>query len=312
MLRGIMYGADKIPDSWFEKVPGGFYKQKESERRQHEKDEKRHSRSRRDRSRRRRHSEVYEDRRPRYDDEDHDKERSGRTTDRRRRHARSQSSYDGGADYDSEELERERRHGRRRDFDDDDRYGYDDGSSRRSAAKPAYVPSHYPDSNINAANRRDAAAAAAASAGTAAAMAHQYPRQNPVASPPIVPVAAPVPGAVPATYMPYAHIYGSSGAHPQSPPQMYSPPPLTAFSPVQPSNVVPGASPLVPPGHPVPNTAYAPRGFPDSYHSSQSRRRDSQFQSPSPSPSFDSTGKAPQRARSERRPHRDNEKSRGK
>ncbi|TKA22854.1 hypothetical protein B0A50_07754 [Salinomyces thailandicus] len=29
ILRSIMYGADKIPDSWFDKVPGGFYKAKE-------------------------------------------------------------------------------------------------------------------------------------------------------------------------------------------------------------------------------------------------------------------------------------------
>ncbi|KAI7232760.1 hypothetical protein KC330_g5746 [Hortaea werneckii] len=30
ILRSIMYGADKIPDSWFDKVPGGFYKAKDS------------------------------------------------------------------------------------------------------------------------------------------------------------------------------------------------------------------------------------------------------------------------------------------
>lgn len=43
MLRGLfnslMYGADKIPDSWFEKVPGGYYRTKEraddERRRQH-------------------------------------------------------------------------------------------------------------------------------------------------------------------------------------------------------------------------------------------------------------------------------------
>ncbi|KAF2722158.1 hypothetical protein K431DRAFT_302766 [Polychaeton citri CBS 116435] len=29
VLRGIMYGADKIPDSWFEAVPGGFYRPKD-------------------------------------------------------------------------------------------------------------------------------------------------------------------------------------------------------------------------------------------------------------------------------------------
>lgn len=34
LLRGlfnsVMFGADKIPDSWFEKVPGGFYRSKEN------------------------------------------------------------------------------------------------------------------------------------------------------------------------------------------------------------------------------------------------------------------------------------------
>ncbi|GAB7348132.1 hypothetical protein MBLNU459_g6149t2 [Dothideomycetes sp. NU459] len=39
LFNSLMYGADKIPDSWFEKVPGGYYRQKEraeqERRRQH-------------------------------------------------------------------------------------------------------------------------------------------------------------------------------------------------------------------------------------------------------------------------------------
>ncbi|KAK4945082.1 hypothetical protein LTR66_014434 [Elasticomyces elasticus] len=36
-LKAIAYGADKIPDSWFEKVPGSYYKAKEEKRRKDEK-----------------------------------------------------------------------------------------------------------------------------------------------------------------------------------------------------------------------------------------------------------------------------------
>lgn len=51
----LSYGADKIPDSWFEKVPGGYYKAKEDRER---KDDKRESKGKS-----RRHS---DDRRSRY------------------------------------------------------------------------------------------------------------------------------------------------------------------------------------------------------------------------------------------------------
>jgi hypothetical protein len=310
VLRGIMYGAEKIPDSWFDKVPGGFYKQKERERQQHQKDEKRRSQStKRDKSRRRRHSDEYEDRRPRYDEDPYAGERPGRATERRRRHERSRSSYDGGDDYEPEEPEPERRRARRRTHGDNDRYGYEDGFSRPNGTRPRYAPdgrpqdfspngnhrpSQYPDPNVNAMNKRNSAAAAAASAGTAAAIAHQTSRHAsvasppviPIASPPAVPVAVPVSGSVPASYMPYANIYGPGGPHAQAIPQMFSPPPAAA--------------------------AYDSCGFPDPYHAPQSRKRDSNLPSHSPSSSLDSGAVPPRRVRSERRPKHDQERSHGK
>jgi hypothetical protein len=308
VLRGIMYGADKIPDSWFEKVPGGFYKEKEKEkeRKQHQKDEKRRSQSHRcDRSRRRRHSDEYEDSRRRRHDEDVDREdRAGYATERRRRHERSRSSYDGGADYDSDGSERARRRARRRTYDDNERYGYDDGFSRPNGARHSYAPptgshrpSQYPDPNVNSASKRASAAAAAASAGTAAALAQQAQRHAAVASPPIVPVAAPVPGSVPVSYIPYANIYGAGSPYQQGAPNAFSPPPAASISPVQP-NIVPGA-PLVNPYSPV-NAAV------------QSQRRDSYIPSHSHSPSSDGGAVPPRRTRSERRPHHAHEKSHSK
>lgn len=314
VLRGIMYGADKIPDSWFDKVPGGFYKQKERERQQHEKDERRRNGgSRREKSRRRRHSDEYDDRRPRYDEDPYAGDRPGRATERRRRHERSRSSYDGGDDYEPGESETERRRARRSTYGNNDRYGHDDGFSRPSGARHSYAPdgrpqdfspvsghrpSQYPDPYMNAASKRASAAAAAASAGTAAAMAQQAQGHASAASPPIVPIAAPVPGSVPANYTPYANIYGPGVAHPQVAPQMFSPPPATPISPVQ-GNVVPGASY----GYPAVNTTY---------QATQSHQRDPYPPSHSPNPSLDSAIAPPRRARSERRPKHDQEKSRGK
>ncbi|GAB7332002.1 hypothetical protein MBLNU13_g03903t1 [Cladosporium sp. NU13] len=317
VLRGIMYGADRIPDSWFEKVPGGFYKEKERNRKQHEIDEKRRSQShRRDRSRRRRHSDEYEDRRRSHnEDADHEDR-----TERRRRHERSRSSYDGGADYDSEETERERRHTRSRTHGDSDRYGYDDGFSRSNGARHSHAPdfsptgshrpSHYSDPNVKSASKRASVAAAAASAGTAAAFAHQAQRHNPVASPPVVPVAAPVPGSVPVSYVPYANIYGARAPYPRGAPNSFSPPSAASISPVQPS-VVPGAPFFNPLGYSPVTSPVNARGFPDPNQPLQSNRRDSYVPSHSHSPSSDGGAAPPRRTRSERRPHHDYEKSRG-
>ena len=322
VLRGIMYGADKIPDSWFEKVPGGFYKQKERDRQQHEKDEKRRGQSnRRDRSRRRRHSDEYEDRRRRYDEDTDRGDRPGYVTERRRRHERSRSSYDGDDDYDSAEFESERRRARRRTYGDNDRYGYDDGFSRPNGARHSYAPdfsptsthkpSQYPDPNINSASKRASAAAAAASAGTAAAIAQQTQRHASVASPPLVPVAAPVPGSAPVSYVPYANIYGAGAAHPQGGPQAFSPPPVASIPPVQ-NNVIPGA-PLVNPYEYSPvNATQTPYGFSDPNQPPSSRKRDSYVPSHSHSPSSDGGAAPPRRTRSERRPNQEPERFHGK
>lgn len=330
VLRGIMYGADKIPDSWFEKVPGGYFKEKEQERRDHNKDvEREKRRNKREKSRRRRHSDEYEDHRPRYDEDPYDSDQPGRASERHRRHARSRSSYDGGADYDPEEDERERRRARRR--------TYADGFSQPGSARHSYVPdgrpydfspvgsqrpSYHPDQEAYGRSRRerDAAAAAAAGAGTAAAMAQQTSRHTSTASP-VAPVAPPngPPSAAAAKYVPYANIYGSSASRSPAARQMFSPPPApptaSSNSSVQANSinqVAPVGLPANPYDYPPAGTKYDSRGFPDPYSTTYSRPHDSFDYSRSPSPSLNSTATPPRRARSERRPNCDKERPRGK
>ncbi|EME49513.1 hypothetical protein DOTSEDRAFT_68323 [Dothistroma septosporum NZE10] len=47
ILRGVMWGADKIPDSVFEKIPGGYYKAKEEQYKREKAEEKAESRTQR-------------------------------------------------------------------------------------------------------------------------------------------------------------------------------------------------------------------------------------------------------------------------
>lgn len=320
VLRGIMYGADKIPDSWFDKVPGGFYKAKEQERRQekHEKDERR--RSRRERSRRRRHSDEYEDRRQRYDDDREEAERFSRAAERRSKHARSRSSYDGSNDYNPENDRRDRRHaGRRRTYhEDDDRYGYDDGYSHPESSKWNHAPddqrrdSHdiadkgspqFMDPQQAAIHNRNAAATAAASAGTAAATAQQSQQSTPSVTPP-----AP-------SYVPYAHIYGPSAGPSPAGRQPFSPPPASSIGSVQPNNM----NQLSPPApsttsydYPPSTGPYDPRNYQDPYNTQQPRNQDSPSHR-SPSPSFETTtSPPPRRTRSERHPPHAKDRPRGK
>lgn len=152
ILRSIMYGADKIPDKWFEKVPGGFYKEKEQrderdrkEKQSQEKEKRsrrnsdggsdRPRRSDRQRSRDRDDRGDRGDRGDRRDREDRDRnDRKARHSDGppRRDHRRSRSSYDGYDDFDDEDYERRRREKahRKRGGADNDRYGYEDGYGR--------------------------------------------------------------------------------------------------------------------------------------------------------------------------------------
>ncbi|KAK5174881.1 uncharacterized protein LTR77_000017 [Saxophila tyrrhenica] len=131
ILRSVMYGADKIPDSWFEKIPGGYFREKGAQG-----NDNTNTKSSGPRDSDRRH--TSDSRRDR--DDGRRREGRGRSDGHRRRHRRSRSSYDGGADseeddyYHSEDGRRrsyrERTHRRPRSVDDD-RYGYNDGYDRR-------------------------------------------------------------------------------------------------------------------------------------------------------------------------------------
>lgn len=314
VLRGIMYGADKIPDKWFEKVPGGFYKgqQDNKQAKRPEKDDRR--RGKRERSRRRRHSDEYEERRPRYEDP-YDNDRPAHGSGRRRRDA-ERSSYDGGDDYDSVDGERQRRRSRRSTISDTDRYGYNDGFSRRDSTRRSYAPvgrpyesssresqesSQYPDSYADHRAKRNSAAAVAAGAGTAAAIAQQSQQRTSTAPSTAFPAQAPVS----ASYIPYSNIYGLNDT------QL----PANSISSVQPNSVhqiAPVVSPASSYGSPPANTSYDSRRVSDSYHAPHDRQQDSYQSSRSHSPSFDSAGSRPRRVRSERRPDHEKERFHGK
>lgn len=313
VLRGIMYGADKIPDSWFEKVPGGFYKGEQDKKgKQSNKDDKR--RDKREKSRRRRHSDEYEERRPRYE-ESYDSDRPAHASERRRRNT-DRSPYDGGDNNDSLDEERQRRRARRSTINDADRYGYNDGFSRRDSTRRSYAPndrpyesspherqeSQYADPYSNHSAKRNSVAAVAAGASTATAVAQQSQRHV-SSTPPVVPVAA--------SYVPYSNIYGVDTAQMSNGRQMFSPPPANSISSVQ-ANSMDQVTPMVSPpnsyGYPPTNPSQDSRRVSGSYHASYDRQQDPYLSSRSHSPSFDSAGSQPRRARSERRPNRDKER----
>jgi hypothetical protein len=320
VLRGIMYGADKIPDSWFEKVPGGFYKgQQDKQAKPNDKDDKR--RDKREKSRRRRHSDEYEERRPRYE-ESYDSDRPAYAPERHRRDA-NRSSYDGGDNNDSVDEERQRRRARRSTINDADRYGYNDGFSQRDSTRRSYAPndrlyesspheshgsSQYADPYFDHTAKRNSTAAAAASAGTAATMAQRHVSS----APPMAPATFPVQTPITASYVPYSNIYGVNEMQMPNGRQMFSPPPANSISSVQ-ANSMNQVTPVVSPpntyGYPPANASYDSRRVSGSYQPPYDRQQDP---SRSHSPSFDSAGSQPRRARSERRPNRDKERFQGK
>lgn len=276
VLRGIMYGADKIPDSWFDKVPGGFYKaEKEAEKRQSQRQQSqqhqgarasyppsdtqmaRHG-SGRAKSRRRRHSDEYDDRRPRYDEDPYAGQRPGYGSDRRRRDERRRSSYDGGDDYDPYYYEDyDRGYGGRRDRRDDrydDRYGYDDGYGATGPRGQDYGPGNVrfdpppvggqrpPYSPLGGSQYTpsiDPGAAAAAGAGAAAA-AHMNGQT------------ARAPSGATGGYVPYSNIYGPTASHSQSTRQPFSPPPDSNVGSAQPNSMNQLAPPFSPPSSTAP------------------------------------------------------------
>ncbi|KAK6442093.1 hypothetical protein LTR95_001680 [Oleoguttula sp. CCFEE 5521] len=218
ILRGVMYGADKIPDQWFDKVPGGFYKQKEEERRERERSRRRdgHGRSggggrdhRREEPRHRRYSDEYEDRSRKHNtnDDGHGMRRSATNGQAPKRYSRGASSVDGGDDEGDPYFDGDRpKHvgrqhvGRQERYDtrDDDRYGYEDGYGRRGRREEE--GRHEPPPLGSDSGRGKEYVAAATAAGAAAAAHGQRDRGEPPAS-----------GGA-GGYVPYAHLYGEDAA----------------------------------------------------------------------------------------------------
>lgn len=284
ILRSVMYGVDKIPDSWFDKVPGGFYKsnqkngKKDGEGRKLEggdgsKKPRRHGRHHDDRRR---------GRRDRYEDE-------YRSDDNRRQERRGRNSYDGSHDDDRYERREAREGGRRRRRHsvDSERYGYDDGYIRAppnayhgdgkvTNSKPATPPDPYfddrqrpatGDSNRSAPAARPKTAAAVGTGFATAAAAEAgapYPQTRSdsvhlanTPSPHVEPAQPPPPtaerprsGSTANGYVPYAHIYSQPNTRPNAQPT-FAPPPTSSLS---------SGSPRTAPDGPRPTSAY-PQGY---------------------------------------------------
>ncbi|QIX01051.1 hypothetical protein AMS68_006568 [Peltaster fructicola] len=198
-------------DSWFDRVPGNYYKGKPQP-------PAATSDSRQDRSR---HSGDYDDRRSQYDD---NYER--RRDDRRRDSHRSRSSYDkGDRRYDGPEPRR-----------NDDRYGYNDGygrqndrsyddqlESRRDYRRPA---SQRFDEPVRADSPLTAAATGGLAAGIAAGIAATRMNDE---------LHAPQPRAAEPAYtgyVPYSNIYGSAKSN--GPQTAFSTPPAASVGSPQP------------------------------------------------------------------------------
>jgi hypothetical protein len=186
VLRGILWGADKVPDAWFEKIPGGYYKPKQDKIAQVPND-KRHSRHASHSSR------TYDD----YGDRQQRLSHRPRSLDLNN-HNRPVEAY-----YQTQSARLPNM--RERDLDDD----YGDDRYHRSRAAEREPP--YPVFGRQHANKRDGPLSPGPIAGAAAASsrfdASQYP------SPPLS-TASPAPqtrGISTGGYVPYGDIYGQGG-----------------------------------------------------------------------------------------------------
>ena len=253
VLKGVMWGADKIPEHWFEKIPGAgdFFTPKESKNS--------HRRSSRDNDKagsgRRKSTNVSRDRSHRRDDDD---DRGYRSDDQRRSSRRNRKSYDGGEDgYDEDDTNyRSRRRGdrdgrrHRQNYDQPTSNGSRSGHARSNRDPP------YPDDTDFQQQRRSTfaptgvtpATAAAAAAGAEAASGAN-PSYNPTSN----------------GYVPYANVYGQP--YQQSAVPQFPPPPQSTFENGQPTGMSRGQSPIAPqPHNQNPYAQYAPPGSQPSYN----------------------------------------------
>lgn len=225
VLRGIMYGADKVPDSWFDRVPGGYYKAKPlpEQIKKQANMKARQSQLRKDGDGR--HSDEYT--RPSPRDYTPPRSRARRDSHRRR------SFGDDDDDYDDEQEDRNASYVPRqyRGHDRKDRSGQPrpqrDNRSHRFDDSDATARSYAPKAGNDAVPPVNPATVAVAAAGMAAAQAADEtktstPRQGPSDNY--------------AGYVPYSNIYGSDAAA-SLPPQPFSPAPQSNAGSVQPTHL---------------------------------------------------------------------------
>lgn len=192
VLRGVMYGADKIPDTWFEKVPGNYYKSKQQPQNGQVEPQQRDDR--------RRHSDEYDDRR-RHSDEYEDRYHNGRDT--RRDSHRARSSFDRDDPNDKRSY--------------DDRYRYDSGYGGEDRYDEPRHRRDYRDPNVRRYDdlpvRDLPSPTTAAETGFAAGVTAAHIKDRGLTPPP------------PAPYVPYAHIYGNNQQPAPPPSSIGSPQP---------------------------------------------------------------------------------------
>ncbi|KAF2479382.1 hypothetical protein BDY17DRAFT_37430 [Neohortaea acidophila] len=225
----ILYGIDKIPDKWFDRVPGGYYRAKDGKIIA-KKDAPGEAKQQK-----RRGQTDYISSRPLREEDAHD---DGYRSDRGRHRYRRRSSHNGGDDEDDCDDEddyyhrRDDRHARSksqraRRGEEDDRYGYDDGyrypprrseyedRNERRPERERERPRRRPDYE----HRRKSHPGILSS-------------QIPLEPPPIgIPLHRHT-GMAP-TYVPYAHIYNQAG---QQFPQQHFTPDLSFMSRRHPSD----------------------------------------------------------------------------
>lgn len=271
ILRSVMYGADKIPDKWFDAVPGGYYKAKDKIEGKDSGDKHRKHDDRKDagrRGRRDHHDDGYRseggkryERRARssYDGNDDEDRRSGRgrrretesdakrpnVEGRRRRHSVDSERPEQGVE--QEKMSRNAYYGGHRMHDakrKPPRDPYFDEHGRpvtSESERTGHPSSSNPDANANAEATADPSYAATRS-GSVTSPQMSSPQ---VHSPRITESEQPR-GASKNGYVPYEHLYGSPAPGSQ---QRFPPPPTSSKGPVR-SN----GFPPPPPGPPRPSS----------------------------------------------------------
>ncbi|KXL42484.1 hypothetical protein M433DRAFT_131354 [Acidomyces richmondensis BFW] len=261
ILRSVMYGADKIPEHWFDKIPGGFYKPKDPQAGSRGSNPSRPSTSGSQgsgRASRRRSTGARRD-------DDHYPDGG-----RRLRNGDGRKSYDGVDDdyYSGDDRRRRRNHSstrrRRRRSVDDDRYGYDEdygrdrgraqGDDRRDGGRGQYGADQYgsprpakPYIPTSAVGGGGAAMAAGGAMPRGPPYPPSYPASPTTQSPPASAAAGGRKGSLATGYVPYAHLYGSSVTNQHAPPsQPFSPPPASSVGSVQPNSSNPTTPPVAP------------------------------------------------------------------